>query len=215
VAAGFRRRFRPPREPRRVFFFGLGCSPSWPLAEGASASGASGFSSRPSDGSGRWILGPSCSPFESAAGASAGESPFASVVAPAGFFLRRRPPREPRLVFFLAGPSAGAGASSVSSAAGSASPVSSTSGSSGLSSVSSGSAASAPAPRASDRPAAAGAAEASEEGAFRRRAVPQARRVGEQWFVPGFEEDDPIVVRGAQVLLSEELKYQIRNENDD
>jgi len=33
--------------------------------------------------------------------------------------------------------------------------------------------------------------------------------------VPGFEEDDPIVVRGAQVLLSEELKYQIRNENDD
>jgi len=81
--------------------------------------------------------------------------------------------------------------------------------------ASSGSAASAPAPRASDRPAAAGAAEASEEGAFRRRAVPQARRVGEQWFVPGFEEDDPIVVRGAQVLLSEELKYQIRNENDD
>ena len=79
----------------------------------------------------------------------------------------------------------------------------------------SGAAAAAPAARAGDRPAAAGAADASEEGAFRRRAVPQARRVGEQWFVPGFEEDDPVVVRGAQVLLSEELKYQIRNENDD
>lgn len=52
-------------------------------------------------------------------------------------------------------------------------------------------------------------------GAFQRRAVPGARRQGAQWFLPGFEEDDPVVVRGAQVLLSEELKYQIRNENDD
>jgi hypothetical protein len=68
---------------------------------------------------------------------------------------------------------------------------------------------------ANARPASAAAAAATEDGAFRRRAVPQARRVGEQWFVPDFEEDDPIVVRGAQVLLSEELKYQIRNENDD
>jgi hypothetical protein len=51
--------------------------------------------------------------------------------------------------------------------------------------------------------------------AFQRRAVPGARRHGDAWFLPGFEEDDPVVVRGAQVLLSEELKYQIRNENDD
>ena len=58
-----------------------------------------------------------------------GEPPFASAVAPAGFFLRLRPPREPRLVFFLAGWSVGASPSS--SATGSASPVSSTSGSSG------------------------------------------------------------------------------------
>lgn len=52
-------------------------------------------------------------------------------------------------------------------------------------------------------------------GAFQRRAVPHARRQGDRWFLPGFEEDDPVVVLGAQVLLSEELKYQIRNENDD
>src|SRR5690349_2273597 len=93
AAAGLRRRFRPPREPRRVFFFGFGCSPSSLVAGGASASGVS---PRPSDGSGRWILGASGSPFDSAAGGSAGASPLASAVAPDGFFLRRRPPREPR-----------------------------------------------------------------------------------------------------------------------
>lgn len=54
-----------------------------------------------------------------------------------------------------------------------------------------------------------------ETHAFQRRAVPQARRVGDRWFLFGYAEDDPVVVRGAQVLLSEELKYQIRNENDD
>jgi multidrug efflux system membrane fusion protein len=51
--------------------------------------------------------------------------------------------------------------------------------------------------------------------AFERRAAPRARRVGERWFLPAFFEDDPVVVQGAQVLLSEELKYQIRDENDD
>jgi hypothetical protein len=51
--------------------------------------------------------------------------------------------------------------------------------------------------------------------AFQRRAVPRARRIGDRWFLQGYAEDDPVVVRGAQVLLSEELKYQIRNENDD
>ncbi len=50
---------------------------------------------------------------------------------------------------------------------------------------------------------------------FQRRAVPTAQRVGDHWFIPGLAEDDPVVVRGAQVLLSEELKFQIKNENDD
>lgn len=58
--------------------------------------------------------------------------------------------------------------------------------------------------------------EAPEAGSsFQRRAVPGAHRHGSAWFLPGFEADDPVVVRGAQVLLSQELKYQIRNENDD
>ena len=39
--------------------------------------------------------------------------------------------------------------------------------------------------------------------------------VGDDWFVAGFEDDAEVVVRGAQVLLSEELKFQIKNENDD
>lgn len=51
--------------------------------------------------------------------------------------------------------------------------------------------------------------------AFERRATPRARRHGERWFLPAFFEVDPVVVQGAQVLLSEELKYQIRDENDD
>ena len=31
----------------------------------------------------------------------------------------------------------------------------------------------------------------------------------------GFEAGQEVVVRGAQLLLSEELKFQIRNENED
>lgn len=50
---------------------------------------------------------------------------------------------------------------------------------------------------------------------FQRRGLPNAVRLGDQWFVPGLETDDPVVVRGAQLLLSEELKSQIKNENDD
>lgn len=50
---------------------------------------------------------------------------------------------------------------------------------------------------------------------FQRRGLPKAVRLGDQWFVPGLEADDPVVVRGAQLLLSEELKSQIKNENDD
>jgi len=50
---------------------------------------------------------------------------------------------------------------------------------------------------------------------FQRRGLPNAVRLGDQWFVPGLETDDPVVVRGAQLLLSEELKSQLKNENDD
>lgn len=62
-------------------------------------------------------------------------------------------------------------------------------------------------------PAAAASAPALDR--FQRRGIPGAQRLGERWFIPGLAEDDPVVVRGAQVLLSEELKYQIKNENDD
>lgn len=50
---------------------------------------------------------------------------------------------------------------------------------------------------------------------FRRRDISTGEAVGENWFVAGFEDDAEVVVRGAQVLLSEELKFQIKNENDD
>ncbi len=50
---------------------------------------------------------------------------------------------------------------------------------------------------------------------FRRRDVSGGEAVGDDWFVAGFEDDAEVVVRGAQVLLSEELKFQIKNENDD
>jgi hypothetical protein len=51
--------------------------------------------------------------------------------------------------------------------------------------------------------------------AFQRRALVDAERVDERWFIPGLDDDDIVVVQGAQVLLSEELKFQLRNENDD
>ncbi|HKX95813.1 MAG TPA: hypothetical protein VJM48_14000, partial [Methylibium sp.] len=75
-------------------------------------------------------------------------------------------------------------------------------------------------PQPAAAPASATAANDDDDAApagdpFERRAAPRARRVGERWFLPAFFEDDPVVVQGAQVLLSEELKYQIRDENDD
>lgn len=50
---------------------------------------------------------------------------------------------------------------------------------------------------------------------FRRRDVSRGEPAGDGWFVIGLDDDAEIVVRGAQVLLSEELKFQIKNENDD
>ena len=66
-----------------------------------------------------------------------------------------------------------------------------------------------------DTEPAASAPETARIDSFQRRGLPNALRLGEQWFVPGLEADDPVVVRGAQLLLSEELKSQIKNENDD
>lgn len=72
-----------------------------------------------------------------------------------------------------------------------------------------------PASQAAQPDRAASQPEAARVDSFQRRAIPNALRVGERWFVPGLEQGDPVVVRGAQLLLSEELKSQIKNENDD
>jgi multidrug efflux pump subunit AcrA (membrane-fusion protein) len=51
---------------------------------------------------------------------------------------------------------------------------------------------------------------------FVRRPVSTAEEIGNAWFNPqGFEPGEQVVVSGAQLLLSEELKFQIRNENED
>jgi hypothetical protein len=55
-----------------------------------------------------------------------------------------------------------------------------------------------------------------EEDTFLRTPVDTSRPVEGGWFnASGFEEGQEVVVTGAQLLLSEELKYQIRNENED
>ncbi|MBL0718916.1 hypothetical protein JI742_03340 [Piscinibacter sp. Jin2] len=54
--------------------------------------------------------------------------------------------------------------------------------------------------------------------AFRRQALPGAERepgASGRWFLPGFDATQPVVVRGAQLLLSEEQKGLLKNENDD
>ena len=51
---------------------------------------------------------------------------------------------------------------------------------------------------------------------FVRREVSTAQDLPGGWFnAEGFAAGEPVVVSGAQLLLSEELKYQIRNENED
>lgn len=51
---------------------------------------------------------------------------------------------------------------------------------------------------------------------FARHEVSTAQELDGGWFNTGdFDADDEVVVSGAQLLLSEELKYQIRNENED
>ena len=51
---------------------------------------------------------------------------------------------------------------------------------------------------------------------FVRKPVSTAEEIGNSWFnAEGFHPGDEVVVSGAQLLLSEELKFQIRNENED
>jgi hypothetical protein len=51
---------------------------------------------------------------------------------------------------------------------------------------------------------------------FVRKPVSTSQEMGNGWFTAeGLEADDKVVVSGAQLLLSEELKFQIRNENED
>lgn len=60
-----------------------------------------------------------------------------------------------------------------------------------------------------------------DEQTFARFEVSTADEMEGGWFnaagfdLPGFDSGDEVVVSGAQLLLSEELKYQIRNENED
>jgi hypothetical protein len=53
------------------------------------------------------------------------------------------------------------------------------------------------------------------EDDFSRREIATREEVAGGWFNQGFVAGDAVVVSGAQLLLSEELKYQIRNENED
>jgi hypothetical protein len=50
---------------------------------------------------------------------------------------------------------------------------------------------------------------------FERREISTAEPVGDGWFDTKIDFDDRVVVRGAQLLLSEELRNQITNENED
>jgi membrane fusion protein, multidrug efflux system len=55
-----------------------------------------------------------------------------------------------------------------------------------------------------------------DEQTFARHEVSTRRELDDGWFnAEGFEEGDEVVVSGAQLLLSEEMKSQIRNENED
>ena len=55
-----------------------------------------------------------------------------------------------------------------------------------------------------------------DEKTFARFEVSTTDEMQGGWFnTAGFDDDDEVVVSGAQLLLSEELKYQIRNENED
>ncbi len=50
---------------------------------------------------------------------------------------------------------------------------------------------------------------------FVRKPISTDTEIDAGWFNPGIEPDTEIVVSGAQLLLSEEFKYLIKNENED
>lgn len=55
-----------------------------------------------------------------------------------------------------------------------------------------------------------------KDDTFVRRLVRTDHEIGDAWFnAEGYEAGEQVVVSGAQLLLSEELKFQIRNENED
>ncbi len=50
---------------------------------------------------------------------------------------------------------------------------------------------------------------------FQRHDASGAEAIGDDWFVPEVAAGVRIVTAGAQILLSEEMRYQIKNENED
>lgn len=55
----------------------------------------------------------------------------------------------------------------------------------------------------------------TDEETFARREIATREEFAGGWFDEGLAPGDAVVVSGAQLLLSEELEYQIRNENED
>ena len=53
------------------------------------------------------------------------------------------------------------------------------------------------------------------ENQFIRKPISADTEVDTGWFNKGFDANSEVVIRGAQLLLSEEFKYLIKNENDD
>jgi hypothetical protein len=53
------------------------------------------------------------------------------------------------------------------------------------------------------------------EDQFVRKPISADTEVDKGWFNQAFDADSEVVVKGAQLLLSEEFKYLIKNENDD
>lgn len=53
------------------------------------------------------------------------------------------------------------------------------------------------------------------EDHFTRKPISAETEVDEGWFNTGFDVSSEVVITGAQLLLSEEFKYLIKNENDD
>ncbi|MDQ3730770.1 MAG: hypothetical protein M3329_02135 [Pseudomonadota bacterium] len=55
-----------------------------------------------------------------------------------------------------------------------------------------------------------------DEHLFARRAVPRDKKIAGGWLAThGFSADEPVVVSGGQMLLSEEFRWQIPEEDDD